>query len=136
MTAQGGYGLTAQIDVSASLAALVGVEDLDFPKFKKFLAEATHHGSAGGYYEAVDTGKKRAEPFRVTLFWDTSEASHAAVVAAFGSPDPVTFSVADPDGDETISFECHIEEIDRMSRQEEAYKAAVLIHPTGQPTIA
>lgn len=136
MAAQGGFGLTAQIDVSASLTTIVGVEDVDFPKFRKFIAEATHHGSTSGYYEAVDTGKRRVEPFRMTLFWDTSVNTHAATVTAFNGTTAVTFSIADPDGDETISFECFIEEIERMSRQEEAYKAAVLIHPTGAPTIA
>lgn len=136
MAQQGGFGLDVQIDVSGSLAALVHVLDMDLPEFMKFVAEMTGHDSPGGYYEAVDTGKKRVQPFTVTLGWDAGASSHAAVLAAFNSTTPVTFKVADPAGDEEISFECHIERVKRIAKQQEGYKAEVTIHPTGQPTIA
>ena len=135
MAQQGGFGLDVQIDVSASLAALVHVLDMDLPEFTKFIAEMTGHDSPSGYYEAVDTGKKRLQPFSVTLGWDSAASSHAAVLTAFNAAAPVTFSVADPAGDEVISFECLIEKVKRMAKQEDGYKAEVTIHPTGAPTI-
>lgn len=133
---QGGFGLTVQIDVSATLTTMAGIEDVDFPKLRNFIAETTTHSSTNGYYEAVATGKKRVEPFRMVLFWDTGDTTHAAIVTAFDAGTPTSFTIADPDGDETIAFECIIEEMERMSRQEEAFKCNVLIHPTGAATIS
>lgn len=132
---QGGFGVTAQIDVSGSPTTWVKIKDIDFPNFKKFLAESTTHDSTQGYKEMVATGKRELQGFRVTLEWDTAQATHAAVVTAFNADTPVTISVADPDGDETIAFEAHIEEIQRISRQESDYTAEVLVTPTGPPTI-
>jgi len=109
--------------------------DEDHTKFKKYLEETTPHGATGGYYQATDTGKRRLQPFSVTLKWDVAEATHAAIVAAFDSTDPIGMSIEDPDGSEVISFSAHIEEIERIVKQEEAYKAKVLIHPTGPATI-
>lgn len=136
MAQSGGFGLVVQIDVSGTPTALVHVLDMDIPEFMKFIAEMTGHDSAGGYYEAVDTGKKRVQPFPVTLGWDVGEATHTAILTAFNSATPVTFSVEDPAGGETISFECLVERVKRVSKQEDGYKAEVTIHPTGQPTIS
>lgn len=136
MAQQGGFGLTAQIDVSGTPTTIVHLIDMDVPEFTKFIAEMTGHDSAGGYYEAVDTGKRRVQPFPVTLGWDAAEATHAAILAAFNGTTAVTFSVEDPNGDETISFECFVEKVKRVLKQEDGYKCEVTIHPTGQPTIA
>ena len=133
---QGTFGIVCQIDVSGTPTALVKMLEANWPVLKKFIAESTTHDSTGGWYEGVDSGKKRAMPFPTLLAWDTSQATHAAVIAAFNSPDPVTFSVADPDGDETLTFEVLIEEMERLaSGQEDIYKARVLLHPTGSVAI-
>lgn len=133
---QGGFGLSLQIDVTGAPTAWAKVRDADFPSFKKFVTEATTHDSTGGYYEAASTGKRRVQPFRVKLAWDTSQATHAAVLTAFNADTTVTVSIADPDGDETIAFEAQIEEVNRMGNgQEGLYEADVLVHPTGQATI-
>lgn len=50
----------------------------------KFIAEATGHDSDGGYYEAVATGR-RIETMQATLFWDSSAATHAAVLPALST---------------------------------------------------
>lgn len=134
-TMQGGFGVVAQIEVTATLTTVVNLLDIDFPKFKKFIAEATGHDSAGGYYEAIATGKRRVETFKVTLGWDVSNATHAELLAAFADEAPRNWTIADPDGDETIAIAVHVEEIQRMSKQEDGYKAEVLLHPTGAPTI-
>lgn len=131
MTAQGGYGIPLKLNGTT----IVGVREVDFPRFMKFIAESTAHDSAGGYYEAVATGKRRIETIQATLFWDTDEATHAAVLAAFNSDAASQFSIADPDGDEVIEFNAHVEAINRISQQEEAYVAEVDIHPTGTATI-
>lgn len=132
---QGGFGVVMQIDVGTVLTAVTKIEDVPFPEFEKILAESTGHDSAGGYAEHVATGKRRLNEFTVNLIWDTAEATHAAMLTAFDSDAAVSCSVADPDGDETISFEAHVRTIGRVSEQEDAFKAAVAIQPTGQPTI-
>jgi hypothetical protein len=132
---QGGFGVNLQIDVGTVLTAVTKVEEVTFPEFEKILAESTGHDSAGGYAEFIATGKRRLNEFTVSLIWDTSEATHAAMVTAFDSDAAVTCSVADPDGDETIQFEAHIRTVNRMTEQEDAFKAEVAIQPTGQPTI-
>lgn len=133
---QGGFGVVLQIDVGTVLTAVTKIEDVPFPEFEKILAESTGHDSAGGYAEHVATGKRRLNEFVVTLIWDSSEATHAAMTAAFDSDAAVSCSIADPDGDETISFDAHIRTIGKTSEQEDAYKANVAIQPTGQPTIS
>ena len=133
---QGGFGVVLSIDVGTVLTALTKVVDTPFPEFEKMLAESTTHDSTGGYYESVATGKRRLNEFEVTLTWDTAQATHAAVVTAFESDAAVSFSIADPNGEETITFEGHLRTIGRVSEQEDVYKAMVGISPTGQPTIS
>jgi hypothetical protein len=40
MARQGGFGVQLKITVSATLTAVANLVDVDFPKFKKFIAEA------------------------------------------------------------------------------------------------
>jgi hypothetical protein len=132
---QGGFGVVLKIDVGTVLTVLTKVVDTTFPEFEKILAESTAHDSAGGYAEHVATGKRRLNEFVCTLTWDTSEATHAAVVTAFDSDAAVSFSINDPDAEETIAFEGHIRAMTRISEQEDVYQAEVAIQPTGEPTI-
>lgn len=136
MATQGGFGIDCQIDVSATLTALAKILDVEFPTLTNYIAEATTHDSAGGFYEAVATGKKRVEPFPVRLAWDTAQATHAAIVTAFDAGTAVTFTIADPAGDETISFETLVENMQRAGTQEGIFECTVQLHPTGQPTIS
>ena len=136
MTTSGGFGLTVKIDVTAVLTAFVDLlEGSELPKFKKFLAEATPHNATQGYAVRVATGKRSLESFKVILGWDKDQATHAAVRTAFDSNSPVNMSVISPGADETIAFSAHIEEISRLTGQEDAYTAEVMITPTGAPTI-
>ena len=132
MTAQGGYGVTFQLNGTV----MVGVDDIDELSFIKFMAEVTAHDSPGGYYEAVDTGKRRIEPMNITVFWDTNNAVHQAMVDTFATRDAQEITWADPDGDETIVFQAYIEKIGRVSPQDEGYRANVIVHPTGTATIS
>ncbi len=135
MTTQGGYGVVLKIMVTTTLTAVAHLIDVDFPKFKKYLAESTGHDSTLGYYTATATGKRRLEPFPAVLEWDSAAPTHAAMQTAFDSDAAVSMSIQDPNGDEVIAFSAHIEEVERVGKQEETYKANVLIHPTGAPTI-
>ena len=130
-TAQGGFGVTLLLNGTA----VVQVEDIDELVFSKIIAEATGHDSDGGYYESVATGKRRIEAFSCTMLWDKTAATHAAVISAFDADVVQTFTWSDPDGDETVEFKAHVESIGRVSAQEDAYKANVLIHPSGTATI-
>ena len=134
MSEQGGMGAVLEIMVSASLTAVTHVEDFEFPEFEKVLAEVTAHDSPGGYAEWIASGKRKLNEFKCTLVWDASEATHAAMQAAFDSDDPVSMSVSDPDGVEHIHFEAHISKLGRQADQEEAVKCEVAIQPTGQPS--
>lgn len=134
MATQGGYGLTMQI--GATPATLVNVEDVDELQFTKFIDESTGHDSTAGWYESEATGKRRFQPFNLTLIWDSAAASHTAVITAFNSDAVENFTFADPAGQETITFTAHVEMIGRLSQQESTYRATVTLHPSGQPTIA
>lgn len=135
MSRQGGFGVVCKISVSNSLTAIANVEDVNFPEFEKFLAEITNHASTGGYAEHIATGVRSVNEFTMTLTWDTAEATHAAIVAAFDSNDPVNMSIEDPDGVEVISFSAHIKKLGRMSKQRERYGCTVTVQPTGAPSI-
>lgn len=135
MAIQGGFGAILKIMVSTTLTAVVNVVDVDFPKFKKFLAESTAHDSTSGYQTWVATGKRALESFTCTLMWDDSTTTHAAMVTAFDSDAAVSMSIQDPDGGEIIAFSGHIFGMERMSQQEEGYQCEVEIQPTGAPTI-
>lgn len=131
MTASGGYGMTLTFNGTA----VVGVDSVDEILFSKFIAESTAHDSAGGYYEAVPTGKRRIEPFGMSIFWDINDGTHSDILDGFDADTSDQLSFADPDGDETIEFNAHVESIGRISEQEDAYRANVSIHPTGTATI-
>lgn len=135
MAAQGGFGVQLKIMVSTTLTAVANVIDVDFPKFKKFLAESTAHDSTSGYQTWVATGKRALESFTCTLLWEDSVTTHAAMVTAFSADTAVSMSIQDPDGNEIIAFSAHISGMERMSKQEEAFTCEVEIQPTGAPTI-
>jgi predicted secreted protein len=115
--------------------AVAKIIDAKFPKQTALMADATTHDSSGGYYEAVATGKRRLEPFEVTLAWDDSATSHAALLTAFGTDVTSTYKIADPDGNETIQFSAFVESIERISPQEDIFTAVVTFHPSGAATI-
>jgi len=135
MAKQGGFGVELKITISTTLTVIANLLDVDFPKFKKFLAESTSHSSTDGFYEAIDTGKRRGEPFRAVLGWDDAETTHAAILTAFAATAAVAMSIEDPAGQEVITFSAHIEEISRLGKQEDMFKAEVMFHPTGKLTI-
>lgn len=132
---QGGFGAVLKITVTAVLTAVAHVHEFEFPEFEKIIADVTGHDAPGGYTEKIATGKRTMNSFTCTLGWDTSETTHAAIVAAFDSDDAVQMSVEDPDGIETITFDAHISKLGRIAKQEEGYECKVEITPTGIPQI-
>ena len=134
-TVQGGFGLQVRINISASQTAIAELIDGEIPEFEKFLAEMTPHSAAGGYATHVATGKRKMNEIKVTLGWDSDDATHAAILAAFDSDSAVSMSVVAPGADETIAFSAHIFKVGRIAAQEDGYKCDVSIQPTGQPTI-
>jgi predicted secreted protein len=135
MTTRGGFGVQFKIDIAEVATAIVDVLEGDLPKFVKALAEMTGHDAAGGYAKHVATGKRSIESFNLTIGWDADEATHAAVLAAFDSNDPVDMEVITPGADETLAGSAHFFEIGRVSEQEDGFKAEVAIQPTGQWTV-
>lgn len=134
MTRQGGFGTKVKIDISSTLTAIVYAQEINFPEFEKILADITGHDAPGGYEEIIATGKRKMNEFELKLTWDVSQATHAAVLAAFDSDDTVQMSVEDPDSDEVIVFQAHVSKLGRVAEQEEGYVCDVTIKPTGQPT--
>ena len=131
MAAQGGFGLTATINATT----IVRILDAEFPKIKNFIAEATGHDATNGYYAAIASGKKRAETMKLTVAWNATD--HAAILTAFNAATATAFVINDPGAgaDESLAFSCFVEEIQRMAKQEEVYKAEITIHPSGPVTI-
>ena len=135
MAAQGGYGLQLQIEITSTLTTIVGVKEASFPEQEKIVADVTAHDSPSGYRVWIATGLRSLNEMEATVFWDTSEATHAELVTAFNSDAAVNMAIIDPDGDETIAFAGHITKIGRVSEQEDGYQATITIQPTGVPTI-
>ncbi len=135
--ATGGFGLQVQITVSNTLTAIANLRSPNMPELEKVMAEVTGHDAAGGYEEHLPTGKFRMTEFQAELVWDQSEATHAAIMAAFAeTATPVQMKVIAPNDVESITFNAWISKISRVSDQEGAYMATVTIRPTGQPTLA
>jgi len=130
-----GFGVPLKIN-TGSLTTIVNMEDIDSWTFQKFITEITGHDAAGGYYEALATGKFRFTPFTCLLTWDDAEATHQQVITSFNATTAIGMSVADPGGTETITFNAFIEQMERMSKQDGAYRCRVTVHPTGQPTLS
>lgn len=135
MGTQGGFGLVVKISIAAVMTVVAHVLDGELPEFEKILKEVTGHDATGGYAEFIATGKRKLNAFNLTLLWDKAQATHAAMITAFNSEDPVNMSVQDPDGAEVIAFSAHIQKLGRISTQEDGYQCKVAIQPTGQPTI-
>src|SRR5215208_853864 len=136
MTVKGGFGLTVMIKIATSMTAIAEVIDGEIPEFEKFIAEMTAHGSTGGYAKYVATGKRKMNEFKMTLGWDSDDATHAAILAAFDSNGPVQMAIVSPDAtDEVIGFSAHISKTGRIAPQEDGYKCDVTIQPSGAPTL-
>lgn len=133
---QGGFGVKTKIMVSAALTVIVGITGAEFPEFEKVLVESTAHDASGGWATHVDTGKRKLNSFKVTMNWDKSAPTQAAIVTAFNSTSPVNMGVEAPDGSEVITFSAHIAKIGRQTDQEGMFSCEVEIQPTGAPTIA
>lgn len=134
MTRQGGFGAKIRIG-EAPGDVIVHVEEFEFPELEKLLVEVTGHDSPGGWAEYIETGKRRANAFNLTITWDRTQSTHQAVLAAFEAEGPVPMSVADPDEIETIIFDAKISKMGRITDQEGAYQCEVEIQPTGPVTI-
>jgi hypothetical protein len=134
-TLQGGYGLIVKISITAVLTAIAELLDGEIPEFEKYIAEMTSHSATGGYAVFVATGKRKMNEFKITLGWDSDDATHAAILSAFDSNASVNMSVTSVGTDEVIAFAAHITKVGRISPQEDGYKCDVTIQPTGAPTI-
>jgi hypothetical protein len=133
---QGGFGVELKISINSNMTVIVGVQEPAFPEFEKFLAENTGHDADEGYATFVDSGKRKLNPFPLKIGWDKNETTHAALVTAFGSTDPVDMSVSDPDGKETIAFSAFVQKIGRVTESAGQYFANITIQPTGKATIS
>lgn len=136
MAPQGGFGVKLKISVTSTLTVIAGIKETDFPEFEKAMADVTGHDSTGGWAEHLPTGKRMANPFTCTVFWDESNNTHAAIKTAFDGEAPVNMSIEDPDGDEVIAFAAHITKMGRVSEQEDAFMCEIEIQPTGAVTIS
>lgn len=137
MATQGSFGVVFKVMVSTTLTAVAHLLDVAFPEQKKEIADVTEHPSTGvtGYRTKIDTGIRELTPFEVTLLWDDSEATHAAMVTAFDSTSALSMSIEDPAGNEVIAFSGFVDTVGRIAAMSDGYKARVSITPTGAPTI-
>ena len=135
MATQGGFGVVFKITISAVLTAVTRIEDIDFPEQEKVLDEFVAHDSPSGYMERIATGVRDLKPFRMTIMWDDTQATHAAVRTAFDSDAALAMTISDPDGQETLAFDGHVNKVGRIAKTKNAYRATVEVSPTGAPTI-
>ena len=135
MAVQGGFGLTLQISITAVYTTITYLLDCDFPEQAKTLEEVTPHSATSGYATHAASGKRELGEFTATLQWAKSEATHAAILTAYGTNATVDMKIIDVGTAETIQFAAHVKSIKRISKQDEAYKAEVTFQPSGAPTI-
>ena len=133
---QGGFGVLWKITVSSTLTTVVNLEDIEFPEMGNELAEVTNHGSAGGAPEFLATGLKTGAEIKAVLIWDSAQATHAELVTLEGSGASNAMTLADPDGDETVSFSGIVKKIKRITPMKDKITAEVMVQVTGQMTIA
>ena len=124
MARQGGFGTTVRIN-TGSLTAIAYVVETDFPEQEKFLADATAHDSSGGYQEWIATGMRALNEFEMTLNWDDTAATHAALLTNLGAEASVGFNIQDPDGQEVIAFSGHVTKIKRVAKMKDMYQATI-----------
>ncbi len=136
MTVQGGFGTKVTIKVGTAHTVIAHAREISAFELEKELADITAHNAPGGYAQWLDTGRRSIGELTITLTWDKNEPTHAALLAAFDSKQPTEFTFADPNSDETITFDGLIKKIGRVGEQDNAFSAEVTIQPTGQPTIA
>lgn len=136
MAEQGAFGSKVKITVSAALTTIANLIDFDPLTLRKTLVNMTGHDSASGYDVYVDTGKRSIPSLKLTLGWDDSNNTHQALIAGYNSTSPVNMSVEDPAGTEVITFSAFIQEISRVYKQTDGYKAIITIQPTGVPTLS
>lgn len=135
MAIQGGFGLKVRIDVAETPTVIAYLVDAEMPEFEKFLADVTSHGSASGYSEFLATGQRQLNSFKITVAWDPTDSTHAALLAGFNSDDVVDIEVEDADSGETIAFDAHIVKLGRVSKMKDALKCDVTLQPTGPAVI-
>lgn len=135
MAQQGAFGVRVRITISSTLTVIVGIREVEYPKFEKMLAESTAHDTAGGYTTYIDSGKRSIGAFTITLNWDKLAATHAAIVTAFNGTTAVQMNIEDPGGQEVIAGGAFIKSIGRVAEMEEMFSCEVEIQPTGQWTI-
>ena len=135
MGKSGGFGVQLKITISAALATIVNLKDIDIPEQVAKTVDVTTHDSASGYAEKIKTGLFELTPFTATLVWDDSLASHTGVLAAFSATTAVTMTVTTPGTAEVISFNGFVTKLSRESKQDGALTCKVEITPTGAPTI-
>jgi predicted secreted protein len=135
MAKSGGFGVQLKITISASLAVIAQLKDMDLPEQVAKTADVTTHDSTSGYAEKIKTGLFELTTFTATLVWDDSIVSHTGVVAAFSATTPVTMNIVTPSSAETIAFSGFVTKLGRESKQDGALMCKVEITPTGAPTI-
>lgn len=136
MSYSGGYGVTLKIRTAPStLTTVAKVLDVDFPAQMLEMADVTSHASTEGYREFLATGVREAGEFQATLLWDDGQATHALMLTTLGGTTAVDMTIADPLGQETISFSTFVRQISRIAKLNDAYKCQVTLRPTGKPTV-
>lgn len=135
MAEQGGYGVICRISVSGTLTAITNLLDVTFPEQEKLLWESTAHDTASGYVTFLATGLRQLNEFTLTLGWDDTASTHAALLAGYNSDSTVNMNIQDPDGQEVIAFAAHITKLGRVAELKGGYKCEVTVQPTDGPTI-
>ena len=126
----GGYGITVTIGGTA----LTYLIDGEIPEYEKIIAEATPQNATSGYAVFVATGKRKLNEFKLTLGWDITEVTHAAVMTNLNNTSLQTFVLTTPGSDETLTFSGFVTKVGRVAEQEDYYKCEVTIQPSGAPS--
>lgn len=131
MATAGGFGAQLKIDISGTMTITVDVVEIPWPEISRLLPDATAHDSASGYREFIPSGKREAGEFTVRVQWDDLQATHAALLTAYGSTTPLGMQLLNVSSTDGLSFMGLVKTIGRVSLQDGVYEANITIQPTG-----
>jgi len=131
----GSFGVVFKIPVTATPVAVTKLVDVTWPKQTAETADNTAHDATSGYRTKIKTGVFNLEDHQLTLEWEDTEATHAALLAALASISPVSVSIEDPNGNEVIAYSANVKGLQRVTALSGVFQGVFDIEPTGPPTI-
>jgi predicted secreted protein len=135
MATSGGFGLIYKINIVSTLTTIPKVIEGTLPGRELVMAEVTAHDSTGGYKEQIASGKRSLGEWDFTVLWNSTDATHQAVLTAFKAAAPTNSSVTKPGATEIVTMSTHYTKMKVTTDIEDGVKIQWTCKGTGAPTV-